>query len=302
MTPASLAAPAKVNLQLGVTGRRDDGYHLIDSLAVFAGLADKVTLATADEPRLSVIGPFAAPLADKPGLEANSVGKAIEAFHDETGKAGPYDITLEKNIPVAAGLGGGSADAAATLVLLNRLHGEPLDSAALDRVGLAVGADVPVCLRCHGEGTAGWRMRGTGETLDRVALPEGLGVVLVNDGHAVATASVFGAFGSGKPGEAALGDLPDPCGMDALRERLGLGNDLLPAAIETCPGIAETLEAVGGASGLEGYVASGMTGSGGACFSLFESRAAAEAAKAPIGDGRRWCWAGGLFDRSQQQP
>ena len=305
MNPGSLAAPAKVNLQLAVTGRRGDGQHLLDSLVVFAALADRVTLVPAGETSLQVTGPFKGALAGSdPG--GTSVGKAIGAFLRETGLAESYAVTIEKNIPVAAGIGGGSSDAAAALILLNRQHGMPLDEAGLDRVGLMVGADVPVCLRAFGNGAAdgvGWRMRDTGGELDRVTVPEGLGLILVNGGDAVSTAQVFEALDAAAdtPARAqdGLGDLPESCGFDTLERRMVLGNDLLDAAMRVCPGIAGTLERVRRISGSEGFVASGMSGSGATCFALFTTRAAAEAAaEAAAGlarGGVGWCWAGGLY-------
>ena len=252
MTRTRLAAPAKVNLQLSVEGRRKDGYHLIDSLAVFAELADTVSIEFAASPSFSISGPFAAPLKDSVP-EEGAVDKAVGVFHGETGLSASYCIELDKQIPVAAGIGGGSADAAATLVLLNRLHGEPLDHEGLDRAGLAVGADVPACIRSHADGggeAPGWQMRGIGEQLDRVPLPSGLGLLLVNGGDAVSTASVFEAFdgtpGMPRPRGRESERPPEPRGKDALKEWIALGNDLLGPAIGLSPGIADSLEAVGG--------------------------------------------------------
>ena len=295
MTLVELAAPAKVNLRLAVTGRRSDGYHEIDSLVVFAGLADTLALAPAETPSFAATGEFS-PSLPGPGPDSNIVDRAVGAFHAATGLSASYAIALEKNIPVAAGLGGGSADAAAALVHLNRIHGTPLDAEELERVGLSVGADVPVCLRDHWGGHggghgSGWRMRGAGEVLDKVDLPEGLGLVLVNGGQAVPTESVFAAL-EVAPG-ASQGPA-GPLGIDALAELVGLGNDLREAAVSLCPGIGDTLKAVEGLSGAGGFVGAGMSGSGATCFALFETRAGAEAA-APLVGGARWCWAGGLY-------
>ena len=293
MTALSLDAPAKVNLQLAVTGRRDDGYHLLDSLVVFAGLSDRVSLRESNETRVVGVGRplerFAA--STRPG---NTVELAIRAFGDATGTGKSYLAEIEKRIPVAAGLGGGSADAAAALVLLNRINDNPLDSDGLDRVALGIGADVPVCLRAHAGDAAGWRMRGIGEELERVGLPDGLGLVLVNDGDAVSTGTVFEAFDAPDAEPREPGDIPDPCGLAGLRDRIALGNDLLGPALAASPNIANTLEAVGRASDLEGFIGGGMSGSGATCFALFETRAEAEAAAATVGEGRRWCWSGGL--------
>ncbi|MCU0889224.1 MAG: 4-(cytidine 5'-diphospho)-2-C-methyl-D-erythritol kinase, partial [Rubritepida sp.] len=154
------AAPAKLNLYLHVTGRRDDGYHLLDSLAVFASLADRVSAAPAASLSLAVTGPFA---AEAGGGEDNLVLRAARALGPGQGAA----LSLEKHIPVAAGLGGGSSDAAAALRLLSRLWAVPPATPAL---AVSLGADVPVCLA-----PAPARMQGIGDVLSPApALPPGL--------------------------------------------------------------------------------------------------------------------------------
>ena len=304
MTRVELEAPAKVNLRLAVTGRRDDGYHLLDSLVVFADLSDTVTLGKAETSSVVETGRFA-PSLSKPGSSLNIIELAIDAFDARTGNTASYAAEVVKNIPVAAGLGGGSADAAATLVMLNRINGYPLSAGELDQAGLAIGADVPACLRSHGAGAgtgSAWRMRGAGERLDRVEIPENLGLLLVNCGRAVSTASVFGAMEAqaANDGLESVPGTPDgSLGMDALKEQIALGNHLLAPAVDVCPEIAGTLEEIGRVSESGGFIGGGMSGSGATCFAVFETRPHAERAAKLFDAGRFWCWAGGLHGGSR---
>ena len=150
-------APAKVNLYLHLTGRRDDGYHLLDSLVVFAGIGDTLSAAPAETLSLHVAGPFAAGLAGEPD---NLVLRAARALAAEAGVTAGAHLVLDKHLPVASGIGGGSADAAAALRLLCRLWRLAPQPAALARLAAGLGADVPVCLA----GRAA-RMGGIGERL-----------------------------------------------------------------------------------------------------------------------------------------
>ena len=172
-------ARAKVNLCLHVTGRRADGYHLLDSLVAFAEFGDAIRASRAEALTLVIEGPFAEGLGDLPD---NLVLRAARALDGLDGKGNGAALTLVKSLPVASGIGGGSADAAATLRALARLRGLPLPGP--DAV-LALGADVPVCLA--GVPT---RMSGIGEVLEPVALPD-FAMVLVNPGVAVPTGAVF---------------------------------------------------------------------------------------------------------------
>ena len=181
-------APAKVNLTLHVTGRRADGYHLLDSLVVFAGIADRLTFAPSDARSLQVTGPFATGVPTGPD---NLIWQVADLI-DPDGRAA---ITLDKRLPHGAGLGGGSADAAAALSALSRLWGRPVPSG---RDVLSLGADVPVCR--HGGPV---RMQGIGEVLtafaggpDRCAAAAlaSIGLVLVNPGVPVPTRRVFAAL------------------------------------------------------------------------------------------------------------
>jgi len=178
-------APAKVNLFLHVTGKRADGYHLLDSLAVFAGVADRLSFVPAETLSLAVTGPFVASLSAEPD---NLVLRAARALAEACGVRPSGALTLDKHIPVASGTGGGSADAAAALRLLCRAWNVAPDAAVLERIASGLGADVPVCLR-----NQPLRMRGVGEILTPAPeLPE-CGMVLVNPGIPLATAAVFRA-------------------------------------------------------------------------------------------------------------
>ena len=295
--PLILAAPAKLNLYLHITGRRPDGTHTLDSLVAFAGLADRVTLAeSADQSgaqsaafALAISGPFKAGLS---GGEDNLALRAARALAAAAGgrPGGALRITLEKNIPVAAGLGGGSADAAAVLAGLASLW--RVDGSLPARVAAKLGADVAVCL-----GSRPTFMAGIGAALGpAVALPAA-GVVLVNPGVALTTASVFRAYDA--LGQAD-GDRPrpalDPAPEDARALALalkGTANDLTPGALTLAPAIADLLAVIGAA---EGCRLARMAGSGATCFGLFDDAAAARAAAESINDKGRdwWCWAGPL--------
>ena len=283
------AAYAKINLFLHVTGRRDDGYHLLDSLAVFAEAADVLSVAPAPALRLSLSGPFA------PALQAegddNLVLRAARGLIAPGEQRGAH-LTLDKRLPVASGIGGGSADAAAALRLLHRFWSpERVDRAALHALAARLGADVPVCLDSR---TA--RMQGTGEILRQAPrMPPSLGLVLVNCGEAVSTQTVFRARAQqGDTGFRAPASLP-PGWDDAacLSATLaGLANDLEAAARRLCPGIDTALAALGA---LPGCRLARMSGSGATCFGLFDNPQEARAAAAHRGWPQAWwVWAGGL--------
>ena len=262
-------APAKVNLTLHVTGQRADGYHLLDSLVVFAGVADRVTVRRAGAMALAVTGPRAAGV---PADARNLVWRAADLM-----AAGPVAIDLDKHLPAAAGIGGGSSDAAATLRALARLSGQPLpDPAAL--VGL--GADVPVCL------TPGvLRMEGVGERITRLPPLPPLWLVLANPGVDLPTPAVFKALTS-KANPPLPGLPPDELAplLDWLR---AARNDLEPAAMRLSPAIAPVLAALGAQPGC---ALSRMSGSGATCFGLFTDARAAEAAAATLARAEPGWW------------
>ncbi|MBC7478513.1 MAG: 4-(cytidine 5'-diphospho)-2-C-methyl-D-erythritol kinase, partial [Pseudorhodobacter sp.] len=247
-------ARAKINLALHVTGRRPDGYHLLQSLVAFADPHDVVTVDPAPTLRLTLTGPHAAGLSDTDNL----VLKAARLLHPTHGA----HITLTKNLPVASGIGGGSADAAATLLALADLWSLPLPPP--DRV-LTLGADVPVCL--HGQAAT---MQGIGEHITPATLPP-LWAVLANPGMPVATAQVFSALEHRE--NAALPPIAEPFLPWLQAQR----NDLQAAASRLAPVIATTLQAL---TRLPGCQLARMSGSGATCFALFagpdQSQTAAE--------------------------
>lgn len=251
-------ARAKVNLALHVTGRRADGYHLLDSLVVFPGLGDRLEAEPGPGLSLSIDGPFGRDLDAGP---ANLVMRAAGLFAGGQGAA----LRLEKSLPVASGIGGGSADAAATLRLLARLWRLPLP--APDAV-LGLGADVPVCLAGRS-----CRMQGIGEALTPVALPS-FAIVLVNPGVPVPTGAVFAGLASrDNPGLGALPRFPDACALfDWLA---GQRNDLEPPAVACAPSIGQALAALAAQPDCR---LARMSGSGATCFGLFATLPAALAA------------------------
>jgi 4-diphosphocytidyl-2-C-methyl-D-erythritol kinase len=254
-------APAKVNLTLHVTGRRADGYHLLDSLVVFADIGDTVRATAADSLSLTVTGPQAAGLAAD---DSNLVLRAARLFAHATGAA----LTLDKVLPVASGIGGGSADAAATLQVLSRLWGLALPEAA---EVLRLGADVPVCVAGRPV-----RMTGVGDGLHPLALPlPPAALVLANPGVALSTPAVFAALDR-------RDHAPMPRGLPRLRDVAELAaflamtrNDLEPAATRLAPIIAHVRAAL---SAQQGCLMSRMSGSGATCFGLFPDPLAAAAA------------------------
>ncbi|OYV33349.1 MAG: 4-(cytidine 5'-diphospho)-2-C-methyl-D-erythritol kinase, partial [Rhodospirillales bacterium 20-64-7] len=254
-------APAKVNLYLHVTGKRADGYHLLDSLAVFPAVGDLLQAVPAEALTLRVTGPFAGGLQ---GEQDNLILRAARRLKPD----GTAAITLEKRLPVASGIGGGSADAAAALRLLAGLWGLDAPDAGM---ALALGADVPVCLASRPV-----RMQGIGEILQPAPGLPAFGMVLVNPGVAVPTPAVFKAR---QGGYGPVADLPAawPDASATARDLARFGNDLQPAAIGLQPVIAEVLAAL---AVLPGALLSRMSGSGATCFALFETAAAASMAAA----------------------
>lgn len=272
-------APAKVNLYLHVTGKRADGYHLLDSLAVFPAVGDALAYAPADTLGLSLDGPFAAGLAAEPD---NLVLRAARALAAQARIPPTGALRLTKNLPIASGIGGGSADAAAALRLLARAWSVPPADAAL---ALRLGADIPVCLA----GRA-CRMQGVGEMLlPGPALPA-CGMVLVNPGVAVATPAVFRARTGGFRPPA---DLPAAWpGAAAMAATLRpLANDLESPAIALAPVIGEVLSALRATPGM---LLARMSGSGATCFALFADAPSAAAAAASLARPGWWCWGGGV--------
>lgn len=265
MVPTEAIAPAKINLTLHVTGQRADGYHLLDSYVVFADFGDRVRVSRAAVMSLRVTGPRAAGV---PADARNLCWRAAEAFGE------PVAITLEKHLPAAAGIGGGSSDAAAVLRAMEALFGRPFDGD-----GAALGADVPVCLLGHAA-----RMSGIGETVLPLSQPP-MPAVLVNPGVALSTPEVFRALAC--KDNPAMEDWP----LDGRRERL-LGwlraqrNDLEAPALGLQPVIGEVLAALR----MEGADLARMSGSGATCFGLFETREIARTAAGRLSGAHPGWW------------
>jgi 4-diphosphocytidyl-2-C-methyl-D-erythritol kinase len=263
-------APAKVNLTLQILGKRVDGYHDMESLVVFAGVGDQLTLRAGGDLTLDVTGPTAAHTG---ALADNLVLKAARALVARVEGLALGRFALTKQLPAGAGLGGGSADAAAALRLLARANGIDLRDARVLDAARATGADVPVCLDPRPR-----VMRGIGEVLSEpLDLPK-LPALLVHPGVPVATKGVFEALGLA-PGQRCKSEsLPQLNGMqrDPLLALLAAhGNDLEPAAIAIEPAIAEVAAAL---RALPGCQLARMSGSGSACFGVFTSERAAQAA------------------------
>lgn len=252
-------APAKVNLYLHVTGKRDDGYHLLDSLFVFAADGDTIRVSAAETLELKITGRFA------PGLSAggdNIVIKAARRLADEFGIEPKAKIILEKNLPVASGIGGGSSDAAAVLKALPTLWKKEISSEKLGRIALELGADVPSCLA--GKAV---QVSGVGEILKPAPRLPVLSVLLVNPNKPVSTPAVFKArapvFSPAMPFAADMPRFDDFIGELKRRH-----NDLSDAACCVEPAVGTVLEAL---KSCPECCFSSMSGSGGTCFGLFRS-------------------------------
>jgi 4-diphosphocytidyl-2-C-methyl-D-erythritol kinase len=274
-----MLARAKINLYLHVLGRRADGYHLLDSLVVFAETGDEIAVSHSHALTLKIVGPFAGNLAAD---DDNLVLRAARGLRELVGFAAGAEITLIKNLPVASGIGGGSADAAATLQALTRLWTIAPDPAALDRLALSLGADVPVCLN----GKASF-MGGIGEEIEPVGALPAAHLLLVNPGVATPTPAVFKARrGAFSPGGRWLQPPKDVAALAAtLRAR---GNDLTEAAIAVTPRIRDVLDAI---AGTEACLLARLSGSGATCFGLYARAAEADAARDRIRRAHPDWWA-----------
>ena len=261
-------AAAKVNLALHVLRRRADSYHELDTLAVFADIGDRIEISAADELSLSVSGRFA---EHCPEAEANLALKTAKALKEHSGFAGGAAIHLYKEIPIGAGLGGGSADAAATLLGLNDLWNLRLPADDLAAIGETLGADVPMCLAGRG-----LRARGKGERIDFLPAWPVLPIVLVWPGQPVSTAEVFGALE--KRENPSLPEPPSFASVDDAAAWLSqCRNDLEAPARRVAPVIGTALEALRAS---ENCMLARMSGSGSACFGLYaDIDAAATAAQ-----------------------
>lgn len=268
-------APAKINLALHVTGRLAGGYHQIETLAVFTRFGDRLMLAPAVQDSFAITGKFSGGLAaDETNLALRALAALRGEFRGQKTRQ-PVSIKLEKNLPVASGVGGGSSDAAAALRGLAQLWRLDPDEAELARIGLALGADLPMCLAARP-----LIARGIGDLLSPVPGFPALGLVLVNPGVQVSTADVFGALESHEGDK--LPPLPQKnldfhsiCNwLETTR------NDLEPAARAIEPAVGSVLAVLHKA----GAHFSRMSGSGATCFGIFETGNVAKRAAAKIRD------------------
>ena len=274
-------APAKINLSLHVLARRDDGLHALESLVAFAGHGDVLTLEPGPVLSLHVDGPGAATL----GHDENLVLRAARHLSERVEGLVTGAFVLTKRLPIAAGLGGGSADAAAALRLLAQANTLAVDDARIVEAARATGADVPVCLAPRAR-----MMGGAGEVLGPpLGLPP-LFALLVNPGVALPTRDVFARMGLAPGSETGFGAhpaLPPGMGADALLRLLGKArNDMEDAAIMLAPRISDVLAVISAARACR---LARMSGSGATCFGLFDDcRAAARAAKVIRRDHADW--------------
>ena len=271
-------APAKINLTLRVIGRRADGYHELESVVVFAACGDTLTLHQDQSVGLAITGPYAGACG---AVADNLVLKAVTALRARVPDLKAGQFVLNKNLPVAAGIGGGSSDAAAALRLTARLNGLALDDPRLAAAALVVGADVPVCLDPRAR-----IMRGVGEQLSApIGMPK-LNAVLVNPGVPLATRDVFARLSLAQLGSAPLAAVPE--NADAIFDYLAAhGNDLTDAAIACALAVSEVLNAL---AALPGVRLARMSGSGSTCFALFSSAADASAAASRLQAARPAWW------------
>lgn len=270
-SPASKAAhvtehaAAKINLALHITGQRDDGYHLLDTLVVFTQAGDMVTATPSAEDRFSMTGAFADTLvanSDNLVLRARALMRRLHPALP------PVALSLDKSLPVASGIGGGSADAAATLRVLARMLGISTDDEGLFTASLSLGADVPMCLSSRPA-----RVQGIGEAMTPVLGLPSLHLVLINPGVGVSTPSVFKVLM--EKHNTPLPDLPGNVAFVPFVEWLRqTRNDLQQPASGQAPQIADAIAALEAA----GAALARMSGSGATCFGLFPTAQAAHGA------------------------
>ena len=275
----TVEAPAKINLTLHVCGRRADNYHLLDSLVVFAGVGDRITVSASDTLSLTIGGPFGAALASEPHNLVLRAARLLTAKHDIKHGA---EIYLEKNLPVASGIGGGSADAAATLIACGRLWN--VDPLALSdsEIAAQLGADVPVCLR----GVPAF-MSGIGDIVEPARGLPNAWLVLANPGEPLATKAVFGALNgrfSAPMNRAPFEGLGHAADLaEVLRT---YGNDLMAPARELLPSVGTVLDTLAQSPGC---LLARLSGSGPTCFGVFPDAASAQKAAGDIA-GRYKSW------------
>lgn len=263
-------APAKINLALHVRARRDDGYHALETLFAFLRHGDTVRVEPSETATFALTGPFGDALK---GEGDNLVTRAAGAFAAHYG-GGPWAITLDKHLPIASGIGGGSADAAATLRALARLGGIATDDAPLFAIAETLGADVPACLL--GRSAVG---TGKGEQLVPIDGLSGVPVLLVNPGVAVSTGAVFRMWDGIDRGPLGEGPL--------LARALAGRNDLEPMARTLAPEIGDVVARL---AAMSGVTLARMSGSGATCFALFDDEDACADAAVAIRSAQPGWW------------
>lgn len=270
-------APAKLNLFLHVGSRGTNGLHALESLVVFTAFGDQLRLAPSDGFALVRTGPYAAGLPEHPALELTA--RAVDGLARICGRSPDFTITLEKNIPVAAGLGGGSADAAAAIRLVCREWGIDPADARLPALAMELGADVPMCLYSR----PAW-IAGAGERVEPIPNCADLHLLLVNPHVPLSTAQVFAAYTPGDAGDAGAGiagasvDLGTSDALGAFVELQR--NDLAAPAQQLCPVIADMLERL---ADLHDCRLARMSGSGPTCFAVFDNADACARAARDLG-------------------
>ncbi|MBN8521767.1 MAG: 4-(cytidine 5'-diphospho)-2-C-methyl-D-erythritol kinase [Alphaproteobacteria bacterium] len=273
-------APAKLNLFLHITGKRQDGYHLLESLVVFTDIADHVRITATGQTDFQVTGSFAHLTG---AMEHNLVYRAYQAYESAIQRDLKTVLSLEKNIPVGAGLGGGSSDAAAALRLLHRLYGST--KIDIEKMALTLGADVPVCLQTRAQ-----IMRGVGEKIHTLSTFPRLPVLMIWPDVICETASVFKALSFTPAPPVSI-----PNKFETADEVIGFlaetRNDLEKTAMNICPAIQTVLEEMRAQKGIR---LARMTGSGSACFGICDDFDVAEHAKSYLGKKYPswWCHAG----------
>ncbi|MDG1996002.1 MAG: 4-(cytidine 5'-diphospho)-2-C-methyl-D-erythritol kinase [Emcibacteraceae bacterium] len=272
-----MLAPAKINLDLLITGKRNDGYHLLDSVVVFADCGDELFVEKSDELTLTITGPFAQDLSTGPD---NLVLKAAQLICNECNVKPNLKFHLVKNIPVASGIGGGSADAAAALKLTVQALALDIEPIRLEKIALSIGADVPVCLRSETT-----RMMGIGDLLSPLPLKEPLFGILVNSGVTVSTPIIFKEYANAKYDYDQRGNtMPSHVAIDFLKDS---HNSLERIAAEIEPNIDLTLQKI---NNTDDVMLSRMSGSGATCFGVYSTREKATSASQMIKNNYPLWW------------
>lgn len=281
----SQQAPAKINLFLHVTGKRDDGYHLLESLVCFTATGDVVSgeLRTDGKITLAVTGPMADALSND-HTNDNLVVRAARLLQEEANTELGADLILDKRLPVASGIGGGSADAAAAIRLLCDMWNLDLDGDRLSAIALSLGADVPVCL--HGKATL---MSGIGEKLTELPDLPPLPIVLINPGKPVSTPAIFKAREEDGFSDEGLWNIHTryESGAALAADLQECGNDLTLAATSILPDICDVLNAM---AREEGCLLARMSGSGATCFAIYDTATQAEKAANAIASQHENWW------------